>query len=104
MTVNEVRNAVQKELEGPGKNLGYRTMHNKIRQVHKLNVPRRNVLTVMCEVDPAGSENRALAKKAKRVRREVHDTSTELGTLIRWSRKADGLSERHVSPGHLRLY
>ena len=30
---------MQEELDGPGKLLGYRAMHNKVRQVHKLKVP-----------------------------------------------------------------
>ncbi len=67
ITVEDVRNAVQKELDGPGKNLGYRAMY-KIRQVHDLNVPRNKVYNVMCDLDPAGLENRALAKKAPRVK------------------------------------
>ena len=62
--MEELRSAVQEELDGPGKDLGsYRAMHNKIRQVHELNVPRHKVHNVMYELDPAGLENRALAKK-----------------------------------------
>ena len=68
VTVEELRSAVQEELDGPGKDLGYRAMHNKIRQVHELNVPRHKVNNVMYELDPAGLENRALAKKATRVK------------------------------------
>ena len=40
VTVDEVEAAVKKELEGPGKLLGYRALHKKIRQVYDLNVPR----------------------------------------------------------------
>ena len=32
VTVDEVKSAVRKELDGPDKLLGYRAMHNKIRQ------------------------------------------------------------------------
>ena len=43
VTVEEVTSAVRKELDGPGKLLGYRAMHNKIRQEYLLNVPRNLV-------------------------------------------------------------
>ena len=66
VTVDEVREAVGKELEGPGKLLGYRAMHKKIRQVHDLDVPRDLVHAVMYDLDPEGLEGRAvLAKKKK---------------------------------------
>ena len=39
VTLDEVKEAVGKELEGPGKLLGYRALHQKIRQEHLLNVP-----------------------------------------------------------------
>ena len=38
--VNDVEAAVEKEITGPGKLLGYRAMHKKIREIHGLNVPR----------------------------------------------------------------
>ncbi len=39
VTVDQVREAVQKEINGPGKLLGYRAMQNKLRQHHDLLVP-----------------------------------------------------------------
>ena len=39
-TVDVVRRAVEIELAGPGKQLGYRTMYKKFRQLYELNVPR----------------------------------------------------------------
>ena len=45
--VEDVQQAVAKELDGPGKLLGYRAMHKKVRQVHHLNVPRKLVNEVM---------------------------------------------------------
>ena len=36
--IEDVMNAVKSELKGPGKLLGYRAMHKKIRQEHNLNV------------------------------------------------------------------
>ena len=40
VTVEEVRNAVQDELRGPGKLLGYHALHEKIRQQCHLRVPQ----------------------------------------------------------------
>ena len=39
-TVDDVRSAVEIELASPGKQLGYKTMHKKFRQLYELNVPR----------------------------------------------------------------
>ena len=50
--VNEVDDAVKKEISGPGKLLGYRTMHKKIREIQGLQVPRELVYAVMTKVDP----------------------------------------------------
>lgn len=36
VSVKDVREVVQKELEGSGKLLGYRAMHKKVRQEHNL--------------------------------------------------------------------
>ena len=39
--------AVSEELSGPGKDLGYRAMATKLRQVYKLTVPRNVVHNAM---------------------------------------------------------
>ena len=41
VSVNQVKEAVEKEIQGPGQLLGYRAMNNKIRQVHGLNVKQK---------------------------------------------------------------
>ena len=53
-----VKSAVKKELQGPGKLLGYRAMQQKVRELHGLNVPRDLVYAVMGEADPQGLEAR----------------------------------------------
>ncbi|XP_028417449.1 uncharacterized protein LOC114541833 [Dendronephthya gigantea] len=58
VTVDEVIQAVQTELKGPGLLLGYRAMHKKIRQEHCLNVTRDQVYDVMNELCPEGLEAR----------------------------------------------
>jgi hypothetical protein len=66
--VADVQQAVAKELDGPGKLLGYRAMHKKVRQVHQLNVPRKLVNEVMYDLDPQGLEERTLARNRPRIR------------------------------------
>ena len=38
--LDNLRQAVAEEMQGPGKLLGYRALHKKIREIHDLNVPR----------------------------------------------------------------
>ena len=54
--VNDVEAAVEKEISGPGKLLGYRAMHKKKREIHSLNVLKDLVYMVMAKVDPRGLE------------------------------------------------
>ena len=49
--LNAVKEAVKGKLNGPGKLLGYRPMHLKIRQKNGLNVTRDQVYDVMTDVD-----------------------------------------------------
>ena len=41
--VDNIKEVVEKEMKGPGKLLGYRSLHKKVREVHGLNVPRNLV-------------------------------------------------------------
>ena len=59
ISVDQVRDVVRKELQGPGRLLGYRAMHQKIRQFHELAVPRDLMHDVMFELDREGLECRA---------------------------------------------
>ena len=53
-------------MDGPGKLLGYRALHKKLRQVHELNVPRDVVYAVMYNVGPVALEERAPQFKKKK--------------------------------------
>ena len=64
--VEAVSDAVQKELEGPGKLVGYRAMNHKLRTEHNVQVPRHLVYNVMAELDPEGLEARNLQQKKKK--------------------------------------
>ena len=65
-----VREAVEEEMNGPGSLLGYRALHQKIREVHGLSVPRNLVYAMMAEVNPQGLEERGGVGKPKRPRRK----------------------------------
>ena len=65
ITVEDVEDAVQKELDGPGQLFGYRAMQNKLRQEHGLNVPRDLVHDVMYELDEEGLAARRPCQKQK---------------------------------------
>ena len=76
--------AVSKEPEGPGSNLGYRCMTKKIRKVHSLKVPLDLVYGIMCELDPDGLESRGdvgLSKKRKRQKRFVSPVNTNQSSM-----------------------
>ena len=47
-----VSDAVQKELEGPGRLLGYRALNQKLRTEHNFQVPRHLVYNIIAELDP----------------------------------------------------
>ena len=68
--VNDEEAAVEKEISGPGKLLGYRAMHKNIWEIHGLNVPRDFVYMVMAKVDPCGLEERGGVGKARRTLRD----------------------------------
>ena len=59
---------LQAEMEGPGQYLGYRAMQRKVREQHKLAVPRNLVYDVMSMVDPEGMTRRGNVGQKKRQR------------------------------------
>ena len=67
ISLDEVRNAISNELNGPGKLLGYRAMHLKLRQKYDMNLPRDDVYNLLSEADPEGlAERRPGFKKKKK--------------------------------------
>ena len=61
-----VSDAVQKELEGPGRLLGYRALNQKLRTEHNVQVPRHLVYNMIAELDPEGLEARSLQRRKKK--------------------------------------
>ena len=82
VTIDEIKGAVEKELQGPGKLLGYRALQKKIRQVYDLNVPRDVVYAVMYDVDSDALERRAPQFKKKRKRVILHREGPTLCTPL----------------------
>ena len=69
---DEVIDVVEKEVSGcPGKLLGYRTMHKRLRQEHELHLPRYLVHAVMQEVDPEGLEERCVGTRKRKGRGHI---------------------------------
>lgn len=64
--IDVAREAVRKELEGPGALLGYRAMTQKVRQKYKMKIPRALVHDLMFDLDPAGLAARAPGAKKKK--------------------------------------
>jgi len=52
--LEHARHAIQTELNGPGKLLGYRAMQLKLRQKYDLKLPRDRVYDLMLETNPDG--------------------------------------------------
>ena len=102
VTVEEVTSAVRKELDGPGKLLRYRAMHNKIRQEYLLNVPRNLVHAVMFDLDPEGLETRCPTGKKRTTKGHFSTKGTN------WVHSMDGhdklMGYQNVSFSYLWLY
>ena len=66
ITIQEVYDAVEDELKGPGQLLGYRAMHQKLKQMRHLNVPRDLVYAIMTDLDWERMQERAPPYKRKK--------------------------------------
>ena len=64
--MDHVEEAVREEMDGPGRLLGYRTLHKKVRKVHGLKVPWNLVYAMMENVDSSGLEERGGVGQPKR--------------------------------------
>ena len=76
VTVEQVREALTKEVGGPGKLLGYRVMQKKLRQEHELKVPCDLVYAVMQDVDPEGLQARGDVGNTKQIKLMGNQNST----------------------------
>eukprot|EP00112_Aurelia_sp_Birch-Aquarium-sp1_P014156 Seg3036.1 transcript_id=Seg3036.1/GoldUCD/mRNA.D3Y31 product="hypothetical protein" protein_id=Seg3036.1/GoldUCD/D3Y31 len=66
VSIPTVAEVVRKEMEGPGKLLGYRNMNLKLRTEHGIRVPRQVVHDVIWDIHPEALDERNLKKKAKK--------------------------------------
>eukprot|EP00111_Clytia_hemisphaerica_P004806 TCONS_00013816-protein len=71
VNVNEgqIRTIIEREIEGPSSQLGYRGMWNKLRTSYSLTVPRDTVMRILKDVDPDGTEERRKRRLIRRVYR-----------------------------------
>ena len=79
--LDDVEAAVTEELKGPGRLLGYRALHKKIREIHGLKVPRDIVYAMMAEVDPSGLEERRVRKRRRTHPKGAFESQVRLQTL-----------------------
>ena len=68
-SLETVQSAVQKELNGPGKRLGYRALNQKMRMQHEVQVPRNLVHKMLQNEDAEGLEFRRPSSKKKERKR-----------------------------------
>ena len=57
-SIEEVKDAVKKKLNGPSERFGYRAMNQKLRMEHGIKVPSNLVCAVMQELDDEGLNRR----------------------------------------------
>ena len=57
---------IHREVRGPAASFGYRKMQCHLRSRYKLNIPRDNVMNILKEVDPEGTEIRRSRKLCRR--------------------------------------
>ena len=90
--MDEIKQAVEIEFQGPGKLLGYHALHQKIPELHRLNVPRNLVYDVMADINPEGLEARGGVGQPKRPKRnQVFLASGRCGAA-KTSKKKSSLS------------
>ena len=82
---NQIRQYIIEELDGPGRQSGYRAMWRRLKAKHGLNIPRSLVAHLLKEIDPEGSKNR----QAHRLRRRRY---LNPGPNCFW--QADGYTNR----------
>ena len=79
VSVENVKSAINKELMGPGRLLGYRAMHLKIKSIRGLNVPRDLVYAAMTDLDSDGLKMRQPGNKKPK------EKGTFISDFIRWT-------------------
>ena len=104
MTVENTKRAVEQELDGPGILLGYRAMHQKVRQIYDLKVPRDLVYNVLFDLAPEELENRRPGNKKKKKKINFTTRGPNWVFFVRWSRQTNGVPEFYISSGYLWMY
>ena len=61
-----LRSAISKEIAGPGRLAGYRSVWHALRLRHQIHVPRNKVARLIKEMDPQGVEDRKSRRLSRR--------------------------------------
>ncbi|XP_076002269.1 uncharacterized protein LOC143004144 isoform X2 [Genypterus blacodes] len=102
-----VQAAISEELKGSGQLLGYRAMWQILKQKHSLVVRRDDVMRLMAELDPCGTENRCRRRFVRRAYHSMGPNETwHVDGSQFWMDLFSDLRERHLfngSPAHTKL-
>ena len=102
-SVEDVEETVKKELEGPGKLLGYRALHKKVRQKYDILVTRDQVYDVMYDLDPEGLAARG-GVRTKKIRRKKGNFSSKGPNWVHSLDGRDKLMGYQNSPFPVAIY
>lgn len=64
--LNHVIQAIEYELNGTGRDLGYRAMHDRLRKIHKIVTDRETVRLILSHLDPEGVQLRSQRRLHRR--------------------------------------
>ena len=64
--IEEILNAIETELEGSGNRIGYRQMHQRLRNDYDLIVQKETVRVIIKELDPVGVQSRSSRRLSRR--------------------------------------
>ena len=103
VSVEDVEETVKKELEGPGKLLGYRALHKKVRQKYDILVTRDQVYDVMYDLDPEGLAARG-GVRTKKIRRKKGNFSSKGPNWVHSLDGRDKLMGYQNSPFPVAIY
>ena len=69
-SISKVTSTITKELEGPGKLLGYHAMNQKLRTEHRICVPQGLDTDLLWDADPQALEDRSVNKREKKSKKQ----------------------------------
>ncbi|XP_057292938.1 uncharacterized protein LOC130621627 [Hydractinia symbiolongicarpus] len=100
VSISKVTAAVENEMNGPGKLLGYRAMQNKMRQKYDIKVPRDRVYDMMYAIHPERLEARqpGFKEDKKIIYKEVASHRNDERNLLGLWKQAKGCTPLENMP------